>query len=736
MNRTFGRTLLALGFAAVCASAQPTPPFTMRIQTRGVVEAPADGGTLQMPSEGIGLPVAATLTIGYTGTAANTTVSLNSVTFSGSTDFSFSGTGNWPLQLTNLSNTTSVGLQFLPTSSRAQTARVVFNYSQTVTVNNVSTTTNGTLTLNLSGTAPEFVYSYIPQPNGNSTILNNGDTVTYPQTDVLATTSTVFVLTNRGSGAGTVNGIIYSGDEDFVLGSVPFPPTTVEPNRDLRFQVLFTPSDLPAVTGTVRVNFVAGRTLSFQVAGTGRSALYEYEVIQSNRATPLAVDGLITLADVAVNEKSQAIVRVRNVGNADGIIRTIGVTGATFALSEVPFVPATIVPGGALTMTVNFAPTQPGRTLGKLRIGVDSFDLAGTGLGATLTYAYVSGSSTFTLQAGNAVVFTPVAVGQTSTVRVTVSNTGTASTAINSISAGGANANIFTLSNVPAVPANIGAGESIGFNVTFAPLAVGTVTGTLRIYNQTYTLTGIGNAPVALPTYAFQGTTGNVDPSQQPSVGLTLNANYPLDVTGTLTLAFNSDVFSNDPAVQFATGGRTIAFTIPANTRQAVFANRATTVRLQSGTVAGAIVLTPSFATSTGIDVTPVNPTPLTLTVPQQGPVLQNVVVSAKTANTITLLVTGYSSSRSITGMDFQFTPTPEETVGTSRVTLNVESSFNAWYGSTASQAFGSMFTVTIPFTLTGDLKKVTTLADTVRSISVTLTNRLGTSAARSVDIR
>ena len=51
------------------------------------------------------------------------------------------------------------------------------------------------------------------------------------------------------------------------------------------------------------------------------------------------------------------------------------------------------------------------------------------------------------------------------------------------------------------------------------------------------------------------------------------------------------------------------------------------------------------------------------------------------------------------------------------------------------SPAFGSQFTATIPITLSGDLVNVTTLIETVKSVSVSLTNRLGNSSAISADI-
>jgi hypothetical protein len=167
-----------------------------------------------------------------------------------------------------------------------------------------------------------------------------------------------------------------------------------------------------------------------------------------------------------------------------------------------------------------------------------------------------------------------------------------------------------------------------------------------------------------------------------------------------------------------------------------VFPDGSNQIRLQSGTVAGSITLTPSFATEGGINLTPTNPPGLTLTIPESAPRLLNVVLQAKTANTITLAITGYATGRSITQMTFDFTPATGENVQTTRLSLNVESNFLAWYQSMPSQQFGSMFTATVPFTLAGDIEDATTVADTIQSVNVTLVNRQGNSNAMSLNLR
>jgi hypothetical protein len=113
-----------------------------------------------------------------------------------------------------------------------------------------------------------------------------------------------------------------------------------------------------------------------------------------------------------------------------------------------------------------------------------------------------------------------------------------------------------------------------------------------------------------------------------------------------------------------------------------------------------------------------------------------SVVVSSKTTTAFTLQITGYATSRALTQMDFAFTPTGGENVTTSKLSVPVESSFVAWYQSTASQSYGSLFTATITFTFSGDVTAVKTLVETIQSVSTTISNKLGASPAVSVSLK
>jgi hypothetical protein len=73
----------------------------------------------------------------------------------------------------------------------------------------------------------------------------------------------------------------------------------------------------------------------------------------------------------------------------------------------------------------------------------------------------------------------------------------------------------------------------------------------------------------------------------------------------------------------------------------------------------------------------------------------------------------------------FRFSPRAGSNVQGGDVTVNVTNQFTTWYQSTDSQQFGSQFRLRIPFTVQGDI-------NAIGSVSVTLTNAVGTSAPSS----
>jgi len=715
--------LLTIGLLILLHSlnGQTPLPYALRVQQAQNVVNIADGGTVTFAADAVGVPSsAAALTITYRGT---TTATITAVDLTGSLDFAVSGLPDAPFtQATGDSVTATI--RFLPTSAARVFARVGFSFTEGAKVSSFS--------VNLTGTAPDFAFSYTPQ-GGNATPIATGGAIPFPLTAIDTTSTATVIIANRGTSTGLVQSVSSTGAA-FQLAGLPLAGASVEAGKDLRFTVQFTPRQLDLVSGTLTVELI-DRRLTFALEGAGSGPLYAYELVADSGAAPIQPNQLLNVPDANIGEKSALTVRFRNAGNADGRIAAIGVSGAGFTLSDLPFLPLTLPPGGTATLTIAFAPTQAGRSSGRLRIGNDNFDITSNGLGSILNYAFIISGVSSTISPNGTVFFPPSPVGAAGSLQFQINNTGTSAGSVSSVAITTATT-VFALTGLPALPLSIPAGGSASFTVTFTPTALGTATAALRVDNQSFTLSGTGTQPAPLPAYRFDGASGTQEPLQQPAVGLRLDSTYPLALTGTLTLAFNSEVFSNDPSVQFSIGGRTINFTIPANSTRAVFSNNATDIRVQTGTVAGTILLTPSFVTEGGINLTPTSPPALSLAVAQSAPRVLNVVVSARGASTITLLVTGYATARAITQLDLAFTPVAGETVSTSRISVNVDATFLAWYQSALSQQFGSLFTATVPLTVVGDVKGVATPGETVQSISVTLANRFGTSPARSVDVR
>ena len=229
------------------------------------------------------------------------------------------------------------------------------------------------------------------------------------------------------------------------------------------------------------------------------------------------------------------------------------------------------------------------------------------------------------------------------------------------------------------------------------------------------------------PGLVVSGVSDTVDPAQQPVVELTLPSPYPSPISGQMTLAFspNAEVPSDDPAIQFSTGGRTVNFSIPANDTRAIFSNNATNVGFQTGTVAGTISLS-IVAQTEGITLNPSPPPGRTMTLSRVAPVITRLNISSRSASGFELAITGYSTSRALRQVTFLFTPAAGKNLQTSTVTLDLAPAATTWFQSETSAPFGGQFRVLMPFTVQGDV-------NAIGSVSVTLTNAEGTSQAVAV---
>lgn len=710
------RTRLLLLAFVLCASGGvvQAQPFVLAVQQAGSTATVPNGSSVTIAAGAGATAGTATVTATYSGTG---TAVINSAALNGSGTFTILTPPTFPVNLSP-GDHISLTVRYQP-GVGGETSQLTFNYHETTGTG----TTTGAMFLTFTGAISNLQVSYAVPPNQNVVPLPGGGTVQFPGTVVNTSTTATIVVANRGSSPGMVNSVSITGAA-FQAQSLPLLPFTLAANTFLQFGIKYSPTQVGTDSGTLTID-LGGVTFQATLAGSGTNSKFSYQVIAGTTSTTVLPNQTITLPDSNLGITSSVTIQVQNTGAAAGTITSISVSGTGFAIADPPPLPITLNPNDTTSFTLNFQPAQAGAASGHLRVGNDQFTLAGNGLGPKLIYSYQSGT-TVTVQPNGGVFFSPVQVGQTLRLPFTVSNQGTTAATVSSISVASTHG-VFSLENLPPLPVTLNPGDSTGFTIDFSPAVTDLSTSTLQIDTATFTLSGSGTAPATLPNVQLTGASGTVDPSGQPGVGLSLAAPYPLALTGTLTMTINNGSLAPDAAAQFATGGRTVTFTIAANSVQAIFQNGSTQIPLQTGTTAGTITLTPTMSTQTGVNFVLPASAAVTLTIQAAPPQISGVVVSNVTASGFTLAIRGFSTTHVLTTLSFQFTAASDVKTPSAPVSVDIGGPAATWYSSSQSLNFGGQFAITMPFTVKSS---VTSPASKILGVTVTATNDKGGSAS------
>ncbi len=705
--------------------------FTLRVLQNQNVYQIANGQALNFVSTAVGQPSVLTLTGTYTG--ATTAIIGAQPQVLGSPDFTVSPLSGVPLTLAPNASF-SVNITYNPSSSSTSVAQLVLNFSQTAATTTGQPTT-GSITLNLNGQVPNFSVNYFQPPANNITPILNGGTITFPATLVNTSNSAAIVIANTGTGPSSINSIIVTGAA-FQVQGLGLLPAGIAANSTASFVVKYSPLAAQTDTGTVTIGF-PNQTFTINLTGTGTSSIITYSSIDGQTVTPLTVGQQLAVPDTPIGVARTIAVQVQNTGTAAATINSVSLSGNGFALTNLPVLPITLAPASSFTFNLTFTPTQAGAVSGTLTIGADRFQLVGNGLGAQLTYSYISGTSNVPLTLTSqqtTVLFTSVALAQSSSDTFTVTNSGTSSTTLTSVGIVGGATTSYTIPNLPPLPAVLAPGASFSFTIVFSPATQGLNSATLLINGVTFSLSAFGTTLPAFPQYTITGLSGSLQPFTQPSFSMTIAQPYPLAVSGTLTMGVTSNLFATDPSVQFATGGRTLAFTIAPGATQAVFANGTTQTQLQTGTVAESITLTPTFTTANGVAILPPNPAPLVIAIPAAAPALLSASMQNFTAAGFDVTVEGFTTDRVLTKLTLTFGGTPGLAVATTTYTVDVSQASSFWFRSPSSQTYGGLFSITIPISAKVSNATPTTPATLsgLLTLSATITNDVGTSNSAS----
>lgn len=226
-----------------------------------------------------------------------------------------------------------------------------------------------------------------------------------------------------------------------------------------------------------------------------------------------------------------------------------------------------------------------------------------------------------------------------------------------------------------------------------------------------------------VPGLSIDGLPDTATANQTLPLTLRLASAFGVPVTGRLTLTFVPDTIHNadDPAIRFSNGSRTLDFTIPAGSTQVTVTGGAASI--STGTLAGTIridsVLNFAGATAPG-------PT-RTIVIRRAPPVITNVSVS-RSGGGLEIRIQGFTNTRQLTEARVTFTVSGSvDLTSASQVTVNVAAAIQSWFASSASQAFGGQFALTLPFTVNGD-------AGNISGVSVVITNGEGSSNTASAN--
>jgi|HigsolmetaAR202D_1030399.scaffolds.fasta_scaffold04062_5 hypothetical protein len=698
--------LLLLLLGQLSSFGQDGFPFQIRVRINDGTTTIANGATIFASAQRIGVPLRISVTATYRGTTFATFNSAPQLV--GSSDFTVGAVSPVTLQP---GQSLSFDVTFTPKAVSTVSAQLSLDYTE-------AGSGLDRLSLTLVGSVPALSVGYALASNGNVVPVSSGDQIPVP-----ANVNTDVFIVNAGSAAGEVRSITVEGQGFQAIG-VPALPRLVVPGQQLQFALRYTPVQLGTGTGKLTIAF-ADSEQSFILGGTASGSPLVYETIRGGSVQEVMPQQSFGIGDTLLGQTTSFSFRIRNTGTSSAQISSISLSGAGFQLMDLPPLPRVIEPQGSLTFTINFTPTQAGQVQGQLQVNDVQFQIQATAVGTPFRYSYRSGTIVTGVAPNGSVLFSPTQIASTARIDFIIENGSqlpapVASVALPDLTAG------FRIVDLPTLPVVLEPNETLVFGILFTPATPNLVQTTLRVDTQSFILSGSGSMPPDLPGYHIDAP-ASVEALTQPAISLVLDNPYPVPLNGTLTLAFQPDSFRDDPAVQFETGGRTVSFTIPPNGTRAVFPNLAEQIRLQSGSVAGKIVIAPSFQLPGGFDMTPPNPVLAEIVVPPAPPRLVSAGLTASGADTLILTVTGISSTRTLRQLNIQFNGNAGFNLQGASLSVNIADPATLWFLGDDSASFGGQFVLTMTFRLTSSSNRKSPI-DAIASASVSIENELGRS--------
>jgi hypothetical protein len=316
-------------------------------------------------------------------------------------------------------------------------------------------TSNGTLSVNDGAVGSPQVATLTGTGTGPAVTLSPGS-LNFGNVNVgsLSAPQTV-TLSNTGNATLDISSVTASGN--FVVDN--FCQSTLAAGNTCPITVLFKPASGGTQSGVLSVaDNALGSPQTVSLTGVGLTS-----------QVSLSPTSLTFTTQVVNTVSLPQPVTLVNTGSAPLTITNI-ISGASFGQTN--NCGGSVNPGSSCTINVTFSPTSQGPRSGSVSI----YDNAP---GSPQTVS-CSGTGTVVLLVPSSLAFGTMKVGQTSKARqVTLTNVGTQSLSISSVTITGADSSDFAQTNTCGK--SVTAGSSCTFSVTFAPQASGSLTASLSI---------------------------------------------------------------------------------------------------------------------------------------------------------------------------------------------------------------------------------------------------------------
>ena len=398
--------------------------------------------------------------------------------------------------------------------------------------------------------------------------------------------------------------------------------------------------------------------------------------------------------------------RIRNISTSTATLDLLAVRGTGFAFGKTPAVPVVLPPAQAFDFTVVFQAAGSGAFSAALESVGISVILSASVL-PELTCQVIASSSAQPCTSAPIDFGTLVLGASSSRDIVLLNQTHTPLIApVPSVSGAGFSLVVSTAGGTLVPP-----GGSVTFQIQFAPAADGVLAGTLSLDSRAYSLTGTGVDP-PLPQPRISITLPRAESAEQGTVAIHLSAAAQSGGAGTVTLGFvpiaNAPA---DPAIAFASGGQSAAFTVGAGDTEGHFGS-GLAMPFQTGTTAGTLTVSVQLGANTDQQSIAIAPAAVGF----------DAARGTRLAGSVEIDLTGFDNTRSAGALSFTFFDASGNPIG-APVPADGSDAFASYYRNSA----GGAFALKAVFPVVGN-------ASQIAAFQAVLTNSAGTAATLRVN--